>query len=144
MAEWSRGPRVTSRAECRKQRIGHAICAAPIGRGEEKITNNRKMLSDLLPWQHHLATRSVWRRCHGYGIFSLMDSLAAVAAPMPIGERIAALLKEQDKSAAWLADTAGMHRSTVHRLLTNKRKSPTPQTLAELAPVFGMTVEQRY
>lgn len=89
-----------------------------------------------------MATRNTWRRCPGYDMLGLMDSLAASAAPMPIGERIAALLKEQDKTAAWLADTAGMHRSTVHRLLTNKRKSPTPQTLAELAPVLGMTIEQ--
>lgn len=71
-----------------------------------------------------------------------MDSLTASGAPLPIGERIDALLKERDKNAAWLADTAGMHRSTVHRLLTNKRKSPTPQTLAELATALGMPIEQ--
>jgi transcriptional regulator with XRE-family HTH domain len=62
--------------------------------------------------------------------------------PIAIGERIELLLAEQGKTASWLAEQAGTDRSTVHRIIAGKRKNPTPQTLSELAPALGMSLEQ--
>lgn len=61
---------------------------------------------------------------------------------LPIGERIAALLKERGEKPSWLADAAGVERSTVTRLVTGKRSNPLPHTLTLLAGALGMSVEQ--
>lgn len=72
-----------------------------------------------------------------------MDPPAKPAAPAtPIGERLSALLEQQGKTPAWLGDTAGVPRSTVHRILKGERKNPTPKVLAELAPALGVSLEQ--
>jgi transcriptional regulator with XRE-family HTH domain len=67
------------------------------------------------------------------------DALAA--CPVPIRERIQARLDELGESPAWLADRMGAARSTVTRILRGER-NPTPETLAEMAPVLGVSVAQ--
>ncbi|MBE7449251.1 MAG: helix-turn-helix transcriptional regulator [Kofleriaceae bacterium] len=59
----------------------------------------------------------------------------------PIGARIEARLAELAQNPAWLADKAGVSRSTITRILKGDR-NPTPQTLQEIAPVLGVTLEQ--
>lgn len=63
------------------------------------------------------------------------------STPMPIGQRIQALLSEMGQSASWLAENAGVDRSTVTRIL-NGQRNPTPETLANFAPVLGLSLEQ--
>ncbi len=67
--------------------------------------------------------------------------MAAQTEPRPIGSRIAELLEEIDQSASWLAERSRMPRSTVTRIINGERQ-PTPETLAQLAPVLGVSVEQ--
>lgn len=62
-------------------------------------------------------------------------------APVPIGLRIEVRLGELGKTAAWLAEKAGIERSTVSRILKGAR-NPTPETLSNLAPVLGVSLEQ--
>lgn len=62
-------------------------------------------------------------------------------APVPIGRRIEQFLKDADKTPGWLADTAGLERSTVLRAIRGERQ-PTADTLAVLAPALGVTLAQ--
>lgn len=59
----------------------------------------------------------------------------------PIGKRIEDLLASAGKSQGWLAEKSGLQRSTIGRIIKGTR-SPTPQTLAEIAPVLGVEVAQ--
>ncbi len=59
----------------------------------------------------------------------------------PIGKRIEDLLESMGKSQGWLAEKSGLQRSTIGRIVKGTR-SPTPQTLAEIAPVLGVEVAQ--
>ena len=61
---------------------------------------------------------------------------------IPIGQRLAVVLKGQGKSAAWLAEGTGVSRSTVTRVINGERKNPKPETLLEFAEALGMTVDQ--
>ncbi|MCC6648108.1 MAG: helix-turn-helix transcriptional regulator [Polyangiaceae bacterium] len=58
-----------------------------------------------------------------------------------VGHRIESLLAGLGQTAAWLAERAGVERSTVTRIVRGERH-PTPETIALLAPVLGVTVEQ--
>ena len=62
-------------------------------------------------------------------------------APIPIGDRIQALLDQLGKNPAWLAEMVGVPRSTVTRILKRER-NPTPETLHEMAPVLGVDITQ--
>ncbi|WP_437713014.1 helix-turn-helix domain-containing protein [Sorangium sp. So ce448] len=70
-----------------------------------------------------------------------MDAPLLSSPPEPIGHRIKFQLDGLGQSPAWLAEKAGVPRSTVHRILTGDR-NPTPDTLQLLAPVLGVTLEQ--
>ncbi|WP_437982670.1 helix-turn-helix domain-containing protein [Sorangium sp. So ce117] len=70
-----------------------------------------------------------------------MDVPPPSSPPEPIGHRIKFQLDGLGQSPAWLADKAGVPRSTVHRILTGDR-NPTPDTLQLLAPVLGVTLDQ--
>lgn len=59
----------------------------------------------------------------------------------PIGRKIQTLLDELNQTPAWLAETVGVSRSTITRILKAER-NPTPETLHEIAPVLGLTVAQ--
>jgi transcriptional regulator with XRE-family HTH domain len=59
----------------------------------------------------------------------------------PIKKRIDDLLKQIGQTSGWLADRAGVPRSTVKRILDGDR-NPTAETLATLAPILGVTVEE--
>lgn len=63
------------------------------------------------------------------------------AAHIPIHSRIRELLDGICQTPGWLAEKAGVERSTVTRILRGER-NPTPETLSLLAPVLGVTVEQ--
>jgi transcriptional regulator with XRE-family HTH domain len=60
---------------------------------------------------------------------------------IPIGERVQALLDQIGQHAAWLAEKMGVERSTVTRIIKGAR-NPTPQTLQDMAPVLGVSLEQ--
>ncbi len=64
-----------------------------------------------------------------------------IAPTLTIGGRIEVLLGELGKTPAWLAEKAGIERSTVSRILKGAR-NPTPETLSNLAPVLGVSLEQ--
>ena len=70
-----------------------------------------------------------------------MQEAVSVAPPIPIRDRIATLLAALGQKSGWLADKAGVERSTVTRILQNKRQ-PNAETLATLAPILGVTVEE--
>lgn len=70
-----------------------------------------------------------------------MDATRPSLPPEPIGQRIKIQLDILRQSPAWLAEKAGVPRSTVHRILTGHR-NPTPDTLQLLAPVLGVTLDQ--
>jgi transcriptional regulator with XRE-family HTH domain len=78
---------------------------------------------DMLPSHIH-------RRC-------VSDTLAVI----PIGTRIGQLLDGINRTAGWLAETAGLERSTVLRAIKGERQ-PTADTLAVIAPVLGVTLAQ--
>jgi transcriptional regulator with XRE-family HTH domain len=61
--------------------------------------------------------------------------------PTRIGVRVEKLLREMGRNAAWLADRAGVERSTISRLLKGAR-TPTPETLRDIAPILGVTLSQ--
>jgi transcriptional regulator with XRE-family HTH domain len=61
--------------------------------------------------------------------------------PSTIGSRIQSLLEKLGHTAAWLADRAGVERSTVTRIIKGER-APTGDTLRLLAPALGLTFEQ--
>jgi transcriptional regulator with XRE-family HTH domain len=58
---------------------------------------------------------------------------------IPIRKRIQARLDELNQTPAWLAEKAGVPRSTITRILRGER-NPTPETLHEIAPVLGVEV----
>ena len=60
---------------------------------------------------------------------------------LPIGHKVQALLEQLEQTPAWLAEKVGVSRSTITRILKGER-SPTPETLQEIAPVLGLTVAQ--
>lgn len=60
---------------------------------------------------------------------------------VPIHQRIDKLLTGISQNASWLAERAGVERSTITRILRGER-NPTPETLCLIAPVLGVTVEQ--
>lgn len=64
-------------------------------------------------------------------------------APIPFGERLQACLDsfEPPRTQAWLAERAGVERSTVSRLLKGERH-PTLDTLQCLAPALGVSVDE--
>lgn len=82
-----------------------------------------------------MATESPLWSCLGKTILVPVSAAATVS----IGARIKDLLGE--RSAAWLAEKAGVERSTVTRIVRGER-NPTPETLAALATVLGMSLEQ--
>jgi transcriptional regulator with XRE-family HTH domain len=55
--------------------------------------------------------------------------------------RIQKVLDDLGQSPAWLADRAGLERSTVWRILRGHR-NPTAETLATLAPVLGLSLAE--
>ena len=59
----------------------------------------------------------------------------------PIGDRIGTLLDQIGQNPSWLADRAGVSRSTISRILKAQR-NPTPETLKEIAPVLGVELGQ--
>lgn len=59
----------------------------------------------------------------------------------PIRLRIESLLEEMRKSQGWLADRAGLKRSTISRLLRGTR-IPRATTLARVAQALGVTLGQ--
>ena len=61
---------------------------------------------------------------------------------VPIGDRIKERLAEFGQNAAWLADKAGVERSTISRVLSGDRKRPTADTLDHIAAVFGVTLAE--
>jgi transcriptional regulator with XRE-family HTH domain len=68
-------------------------------------------------------------------------SAATVEGLTPIGARVEGLLAGMGKSASWLAERAGVERSTIGRLVKGAR-TPTPETLRDIAPVLGVTLAQ--
>jgi len=58
-----------------------------------------------------------------------------------IGSRIESLLEDLGHTPAWLAERAGVERSTVTRIIKGER-APTGDTLRLLAPALGLTFEQ--
>ena len=54
---------------------------------------------------------------------------------VPVRERIASLLDKLGQTPGWLAEKAGVERSTVKRILDGQR-NPTAETLVALAPVL--------
>lgn len=56
---------------------------------------------------------------------------------VPIGRRIQNHLDQLEKKPSWLAEKAGVERSTVSRIIRGDR-NPTAQTLSEFAPVLGV------
>jgi transcriptional regulator with XRE-family HTH domain len=63
------------------------------------------------------------------------------APPIPIAQRIKARLKELGQKPGWLADRAGVERSTVTRIVRGQRR-PAEKTLRTIAPALDMTFEQ--
>ena len=63
------------------------------------------------------------------------------SSDIPIGARIAQLLQGLHKTGSWLAETAGLERSTVQRAIKGTRQ-PTVDTLAVIAPALGVTLAQ--
>ncbi len=61
--------------------------------------------------------------------------------PVPLRKRLRERLEHLEQTPAWLADRAGVERSTVTRALSGKRQ-PSAETLALLAPALGLTVEE--
>jgi len=61
--------------------------------------------------------------------------------PIPIRERISQLLAGLGQTPGWLADKAGVERSTVKRIVDGQR-NPTAETLATLAPILGVTLDE--
>ena len=60
---------------------------------------------------------------------------------MKIQTRLEQLLDEHECTGGALAAAAGLHRSTVLRILDGQRR-PTASTLACIAPVFGLTIDE--
>ncbi len=60
---------------------------------------------------------------------------------VPVRERIASLLDKLGQTPGWLAEKAGVERSTVKRILDGQR-NPTAETLVALAPVLKVTIEE--
>lgn len=67
--------------------------------------------------------------------------LVTQPAVRPVRTKIADLLADLEQSPSWLAEKAGVPRSTVSRILKGDR-TPTPETLATLAPILGVSLEQ--
>ncbi len=61
--------------------------------------------------------------------------------PIAIGQRIQSLLGQLGQTPSWLADNAGLERSTITRVLKGDR-NPTAETLSEIAPVLGVSLEE--
>lgn len=70
-----------------------------------------------------------------------MDVQTSDGLSVPIGARIETLLTGLGQTPAWLAEKAGVQRSTVTRIL-NRERNPTPETLQDLAPVLGVSLDQ--
>lgn len=87
-----------------------------------------------------LATSPLLRRCQQRTTIQVVTA-EHIASALPIGQRIEELLREMGKPPAWLAEKAGLERSTVSRILKGAR-NPTPETLSNLAPVLGVSLEQ--
>lgn len=59
---------------------------------------------------------------------------------VPVGQRIHAILQQLGQNPAWLAEKAGVERSTVTRIIKGDR-NPTAETLSNLAPILGLTLD---
>ena len=70
-----------------------------------------------------------------------METQESARTVTPIRVRISELLGQLQQTPGWLAERAGVERSTVKRILDGDR-NPTADTLATLAPILGVTIEQ--
>jgi transcriptional regulator with XRE-family HTH domain len=82
-------------------------------------------------------------RCQNSFKLGRMEAEAhTLAQPVePIKKRISDLLKKIGQTSGWLAERANVERSTVKRILDGDR-NPTAETLAMLAPILGVTIEE--
>jgi len=104
----------------------------------------------VLPWQrividpgNILHLQNSLPRCQeSFKLRRMEAETQTLAQPAePIKKRIDDLLKQIGQTSGWLADRAGVPRSTVKRILDGDR-NPTAETLATLAPILGVTVEE--
>lgn len=57
-----------------------------------------------------------------------------------LGQRLQALLAEQERSVTWLAEQIGQHRVNVSRIVNDRSPDPPLSTLRALAGALGVTV----